>query len=124
MTSPYGDSWTQTSSGTRDIFFRAVFGNGIYLAPGYNSTGTAAVLLSPDLVGWTNVSVAGATWFRNAAIGNGLFAAVGEGVLTSPDGTTWTRVLAPSSLQGEDIVWTGTRFVAVGDAGAIFTTGP
>ncbi len=39
--------------------------------------------------------------------------AVGQGILTSPDGTTWTQQRTPTSRGLSEVTWTGTQLVAV-----------
>jgi hypothetical protein len=46
------------------------------------------------------------------AWGGGLFVAVGDWIMTSPDGATWTIRWQQGELY--DVAWSGTRFVVVG----------
>lgn len=46
--------------------------------------------------------------------GNGTFVAVGDVILTSPDGLIWTRRSLPSDNQLMTVTWNGSKFVAVG----------
>ncbi|MFL6649983.1 MAG: IPT/TIG domain-containing protein [Sulfurifustaceae bacterium] len=76
-------------------------------------------------------STDGMAWTRLAAVPRSgslaasstlLVDAGAGGISTSPDGVTWTTrlTISPSSLQ--DVVWTGTQFVAVGNSGAVYTS--
>jgi hypothetical protein len=59
------------------------------------------------------------------AWGNGLYVAVGSGAsyaLVSADGLSWSNVPHPSSTELHGVVWTGTRFIAVGDSGTVHTS--
>jgi hypothetical protein len=45
-----------------------------------------------------------------------------RGVLTSPDGVTWTPQGSGTTARLNAVTWTGGRFVAVGDSGTILTS--
>jgi hypothetical protein len=46
-----------------------------------------------------------------------------RGVLTSPDGVTWTPQSSGTTARLNAVTWTGGgRFVAVGDSGTILTS--
>lgn len=63
-------------------------------------------------------------WFNPEAIAwNGSrFVAVGEKIWSSPDGTNWITHASGSNLFLNEVIWTGTQFVAVGNGGAILTS--
>jgi hypothetical protein len=42
--------------------------------------------------------------------------------VTSPDGTTWTARTSGASSALNGITWSGTQFLAVGDAGTVVTS--
>jgi len=46
----------------------------------------------------------------------------GRGLATSPDGATWTTHAVPTTQRLEDVFWTGTQFIAVGNGGTIVTS--
>jgi len=51
------------------------------------------------------------------------FVAVGNpGILTSPDGITWTAQAAGSAYSLYGVAWSGTLFAAVGTLGTIVTS--
>ncbi len=111
LTSPDGDTWTARNSGTTDTLTAVCFGNGRFVCtaiPGATETsasGTPArpkpvpeqglaqdVLTSSDTVHWMTVCGTMDN-LSGLAYGSGNFVAVGPGnaVLTSPDGSKWTR---------------------------------
>ena len=46
----------------------------------------------------------------------------GLGIITSPDGVTWSPQTSGTSSTLRDIAWDGSQFVAVGDSGTILTS--
>jgi len=81
----------------------------------------------------TTQAIIGTRWhIHNPGLARGLegvvwsgseFVAVGDTILTSPDGRAWT-VQNPSSAYGlNGVTWSGSEFVAVG-AGGILLTSP
>ncbi len=78
---------------------------------------------------WTLRTAAETRGWDGIAYGNGLFVAVsvhdtrGSGIMTSPDGVTWTSRTPPAgSYAYRDVVWSGTQFVAVGNSGRAMTS--
>lgn len=71
------------------------YGNGLYVAS--SAIGTPLLLTSPDGVNWTPVSkpprIAG-----DIVFGNGMFVAIGDEIVASKDGVTWSS--HPSALVG------------------------
>lgn len=72
---------------------------------------------------WTLRASAGNFAWDGLAYGNGLFVAVsnddlrGSGIMTSPDGITWTaRTPSAGNYSYRDVIWAGTQFVAVGSS--------
>jgi hypothetical protein len=77
------------------------------------------VTIAPPLT-WSVVS---AYYGLSAVVWSGAqFVAVGDGILTSPDGVSWTGRMSPTAEWLNDIVWSGTQFVAMGYNGAIVTS--
>jgi hypothetical protein len=83
-----------------------------------------AVVTSPDGLAWTGrasgtpYTLAGVTGGgpRLVAVG-GIGGLVGQ-VVTSPDGATWTALdLPPAAGYLQDVAWTGSQYLAVGDFG-------
>lgn len=88
----------------------------------------AALFTSASGTNWTRRTLPATqqAWFRGATWGGsapGFFVVVGENgtVLTSPDGTTWTKrsVSSGNGAHLNRVIWTGSGFVAVGDAGTV-----
>ena len=98
-----GATWTdRTPSAARAPILAVTYGNGRFVAVGYDSrTKTMTSLTSPDGVSWTeSTSPVKDAEPRAVAFGGGLFVAVGYDngayetyslILSSPDGVTWTR---------------------------------
>src|SRR5688572_17325694 len=61
---------------------------------------------------------------RSVAHGNGLYVAVGDlgTILTSPDGTNWTRQTSGTTSALRDCAYGAGQWVVVGDFGAILTS--
>lgn len=124
-TSPDGITWTSRSNGFNGGgVFALTFGNGIYLAGGFNST-DGLLQTSTDAVSWIS-RVTGFTGFGsiNAVIyGGGIYIAGGQystfagGIETSPDGITWTgRTNGFFTVNG--FAYNGTSiYVAIGSLG-------
>lgn len=79
------------------------------------------IRLSPDGIAWESIllgdnaqSITDITWS-----GSVLVAASSTGMMQSSDGRAWTPVPVPGMTRPRGLVWTGARFVAVGDGGAI-----
>ena len=119
ITSPEGVGWTvpATHLGTSDINGFASSGTQ-YVAVGSAS----ALALSSDGSSWSSASFnQPADAYGDAVYADSLFVAVGFGILTSPDGTTWTSRL-PQSVSHTGIAWNGTTFVVVGSGGVVLTS--
>jgi hypothetical protein len=149
VTSPDGITWTYRSfigtqtggfsgSGLSDpqLIKSIGFGAGKFFA-----AGKGLVVSSADGLNWTSVST-GAVPNQNLkslATNGTTIVAVGEGgrntfnrltnkptLMTSSDGNTWnhinTNALTTFSPNLNDVIWTGTRFVAVGGSASIWTS--
>jgi hypothetical protein len=146
LTSPDGIIWTNralpadwTGSNTTNSYLGDVtYGGGQFVAVGYNfGAGNilrASVLTSPDGSAWTSRSLPSDYYslLNSVAYNGGLFVAVGEytfnysiagqhddGILTSPDGITWTRRTLPDRTADSysylrSVTYGGGQFVAVG----------
>jgi hypothetical protein len=106
-----GTSWS-----TVKLEKLAAFGGVVWTGSQFLALQAGAVLTSPDAMSW---APGGALGISATALAPGDFGlvAVGAGgsIATSPDGARWTP--SPSSaprLDLQDVVWTGTQFVAVG----------
>lgn len=113
LTSPDGARWTErTSRDSGDALSDVAWSGDQFVAVGFST-----ILTSRDAVTWSAraVPVPG-PGFQAIAWGGSQFVVLGGGILTSPDGITWTR----RSLRGEflhgstGVAWSGTRFVVLG----------
>jgi hypothetical protein len=119
-TSPDAATWTLSRDLTTDVvwsmpFVDVTWGNGRFVAldgPAFN--GDSPVFTSTDGLRWLPDTTAANLPMMNAiASKSGEFVAVGTTNLqTSQDGTNWTA--SPLSGCGNDVLWDGTRYVAVG----------
>ena len=113
LTSPDGVAWTRrtiTSSG----WLRHVTWGGsqfvIYEYPGN-------ILTSADGISWSKYTDVVSN-LSSIVWDGGRFVATGfDGVITSPDGVTWTDTGATSSVGS--LIWDGSRYVGIGQAGLI-----
>ncbi len=71
----------------------------------------------------TSLGFIGVTWSGTqfVAVGSDMATGVG-GIMTSPDGVTWTPRTMPTPNVLNAITWSGTKFVAVGGAGTVITS--
>lgn len=89
------------------------YGNGLYVAVGYGSTGYK-VRTSTNGLSWSSlVSVSEAS---DIAFGNGLFVVVGRNgfISTSLDGVTWTPRSSSTSSYLYQVAYGNNEFIAVG----------
>lgn len=111
ITSPEGKNWTVRAFGTNspNNYTGVAYGNGLYVVVG---NGPHKIRTSSDGVTWS-APVRGANDLYDVIYGKGRFVAVGEAILTSSDGTNWTRArrigLAKTIAHGND------RFVVPGE---------
>jgi hypothetical protein len=131
MTSKDGLVWAHTKGTVTGGYFAAAFGNGIYLAPGQAGASDgdrSMVWTSTDLATWTEHHVPEATGLRNVAYADGRFVAATfgkSGLLVSVDGIKWTIAVPGDIAPNEgDVLWTGTRVIAVGAGGALYVGTP
>jgi hypothetical protein len=136
LTSPFGDEWTQRTSGTADNLNGVTFGGNTFVAVGgvgYPPAGT--VLTSADGLTWKKQTSKAANVLADVAYGNNTFVAAGMGgvVVTSPDGANWTARNAgiPKDQYGNASKITGVAFgrvsgndlfVAVTENAGIYTS--
>jgi hypothetical protein len=128
LTSPDGVSWTKQTSNSTEFLERVVWSGTQFMAMGVNG----AIITSPDAVTWTKQSagtsgnIMGAVWngttFLTVAFEPNGCGAAGPGlVLISSDGANWNAVAQPASYL-YTVAWSGTKYVAAGINGAIFTS--
>ncbi len=122
LTSADGVTWTNQSVATASFLRGVAYANGAFVAVGnevnfdtqcncYPPHGI--ILGSMDGVSWHDRFRAASNTLDGITYGNGLFVAVGGGIiLTSPDGVDWTPQTSAISLGG--VAYGGSLFVAVG----------
>src|SRR5262249_43757731 len=127
------DTWTWRSPLPAHIPLNSMtYGNGQFVAVGYNNDGSAPILTFADGVAWVQRHSGTITALYDIAYGNGQFVAVGgtwdvrvglteSAVISSIDGKNWVRhssgVTNGFGLTG--IAYGSGQFVAVGDRGTI-----
>ena len=132
FTSSDGTSWDNKSLSGGGRLDDLIFENGVFVAVG---TG-GHIHTSSDGISWTKTS-ASSNDFKGVTYGNSIFVAVAKNgvIYTSTDGTNWTETLSlnnsvatspykspPSTSTLYGVTYGNSRFVAVGDYGAILTS--
>jgi len=122
VTSADGVDWTQHSApASAGILTSVAWSGKQFVAVGWGDP-----LTSSDGVTWNVVSLPVEGRLESVVWGTSQFVAVGQVtgskslILTSLDGTTWTPLTTPGKGLG-GVVWSGERFVAVGN-GTILTS--
>jgi|GEM_PF-2945661 len=134
LTSPAGgNNWTVQNSGISDGkgLSGVTWGNSVYVAVG----DLGRVLTSPDGIHWSAQLISQINYFTAVAWNGALFVAVGNeagwdgGVVSSSDGINWTKqtpgipnILGGVTSNGSTPPKAISQFIAVGDAGAVFTS--
>src|ERR1017187_4220725 len=120
MTSTNGVDWINQNYGGYE--YDVTYGNGVFVACHLNKT----LITSSDGIHWTSISIP----FPLEGIGfcNGLFVGGGYdmtsstgGILTSPDGTNWTRTASISGNVTQTVYGNG-RYVATGYSGKFYVS--
>ncbi len=119
-TSPNGVDWAyqlQMSGQWVDV----IYGGGQFVAVAHWVGSADMVATSPDGIVWTIRQAATVGNWKGIAYGDGLYAALGSGILmTSPDGYNWTAG-TPASGTWYAITYGNGTFVAVGN-GVVMTS--
>jgi hypothetical protein len=125
-TSTNGINWTSRASGTTGGLVDVAFGNNRFVAVGESGNGDAISVTSPDGITWAlGTMVTGqAGSVYSVTYGSGVFAALqirsgGYSILSSVDGTHWTRNSSIISEPAVGIGYFNNRFIAYG--GSILT---
>jgi len=124
VTSEDGESWTAiTRPGMRSL--RGVsWIDTIFVAVGLGGI----ILTSPDGVDWTealwDIPDESKTELKSVAGSGDVYVAVGGNrkIVVSTDGVNWSTAYGSSSGSLGAVIWTGQRFISVGEALAIFTS--
>lgn len=131
-TTPDGINWTNRTSGQTTALRGVAAGTGALVAVG----DTALIIRSTDAgVTWTPATVPAplgtTTTLRAVTYAGGQFVAVGFDqvgqiistvILTSPDGTTWTRSNVPYTQSGRSIVYANGRYSVGGGSLSILNS--
>ena len=130
FTSPDGITWTPRSPTSLDADFLSdvIWAGSQFMAVGFKSAmATYSIFTSPDGVTWTGQDPSTRPYLYGITWSGTQFAATGDFfIYSSPDGTAWTRhqptafYSTPQSYR--DIVWSGSKFVAVGSLGISVTS--
>lgn len=130
LRSPDGVTWTSSSLGNAGPLQGVVWSGTQFVAVGYSDFPlTATIFTSTDGITWTPIASGVKGHLHSVAWSGTQFVAVGPSynlvntILTSPDGVTWTlRTAGPEIFTLFDIIWAGSKFVAVGFGGDILTS--
>lgn len=99
---------------------KVIYENRLYVAIGYSGT-TPTILTSPDSITWAQQTSPIANRLFDVIYANGLYIAVGNnGIITSPDGITWTAKSTVANLRG--IIYANGLFVLVSTNGIYTST--
>ena len=111
ISSPNGRNWTVQSFQTNGVsdYTGIAYGNGVFVAVG---PGNHKVRTSDNGLDW-GPAQRGSSALYDVAFGEGRFVAVGDAILTSVDGRSWTRVRRLSTSKA--IAYGNSRFVALGE---------
>ena len=111
--------WNNCTLSLSTSYRGVAYGNGVWVGVG----STTSCITSPDGINWTTRSSVLPFGVNNVAFGGGLFVAVPASAnglcATSPDGVTWTQRALPWAVACTAAVYSGTRWVIVGDSGGI-----
>jgi len=118
LTSPDGVTWTSRNSGTTANLGLIVWSGSKFVIAVGNS-----VISSSDGVTWATTGSGVGIFASGLAYSGREFVVIGgngwrqQSILTSPDAVTWTVTWTQESLiTMNDICWSGTQFVVVGEA--------
>ena len=118
----YGQTWTDWKNG------QSV---GSFFGVAASSTATVAVGIDGRISTrnsqtgvWTIQTFPGDPDFRDVLYANAQFVTVREagGIMTSPDGLTWTPRVSGTTNDLRAIIWDGSKYVAAGQNGTILTS--
>ncbi len=115
-TSSDGITWTYRIIESSSQWNSIAYNNGLFAVVN-NNGGVGGVRTSPDGINWTLRDSPSGNW-RAINSGNGIFVAVGQGVvMTSLDGITWISRAGVSFGTWQSITYGNGLFVVVGDGG-------
>ena len=119
LTSTNGINWTvQTSGSSAATLYSTTFGNSHWTSVG----DSGVILTSSNATNWVAQASGRSYTLWDVAYGNGTFAAMGDGLLLSPDGLSWTNIDYIGWLTKNDLTSVSygvSNYVAVGFHGTI-----
>jgi|GEM_PF-5052143 len=120
-TSPNGISWTvHASANESEPWQKVTYAEGRYVAVS-NSGSSSSMMTSTDGVNW-QLLIVPPYGYREICYGDGMFVSIAYGVpyvATSEDGLTWTSQPIPIAANWKDVIYDGTKFIAVSRADGI-----
>lgn len=126
LASAEGVSWSNVPSGRTESVSTLVWGNGLYVAAGFNF-GLATILTSPDGSTWTPHDIGVPVNFFSQALWNAdlqQFVLIGDVgvILTSANGTDWAPQASGTLNDLSGIAWSNGQYVVVGAHGTVLTS--
>lgn len=126
LTSPDGVGWDSVPSGRTESVSTLVWGNGTYVAAGFDS-GLATVLTSTDGLTWTPHEIGVPVNFFSQALWNAdlhqfVLTADSGVILTSSNGADWAPQASGTLNDLDGIAWGGGQYVVVGAHGTVLTS--
>jgi photosystem II stability/assembly factor-like uncharacterized protein len=126
LTSTYGTSWDNRTSGTSVDFLDVEYVNDFFISVSYSGT----IITSSDGISWTSRTSGTNRNLNGVTYGNGTLVAVGGTnevgtgtIITSSDnGTSWTSRTSGVSRELYESVYGNGTFVVVGGSGTIITS--
>src|SRR5262249_49832631 len=121
-----GLTWTNCEFGTSTYLYWVAYGNGTFVASGYDDVGPTKpivpkLLISADGINWT-VRSSDTVISSLAYCGNQFVGWRNGAVMSSPDGIGWTEHPTGYPLMIEAFAYGSNRFVAVGEKGSILSS--
>lgn len=117
-----GETWTERYNDTFLSSQSIIWTGTQFMVAGFNGN----MIVSSDGISWSKNPInLNTTHFYDVAWAEplGLYVAIsGYDVLTSNDGVTWTEQLDVTTSLLQSIIWTGSRFVIVGNSGTIISS--
>jgi photosystem II stability/assembly factor-like uncharacterized protein len=125
ITSADGTAWTKRTSEVTGGIYSVTYGKSGFVALAENNFIQTITLTSPDGITWTRYLSSMNSILdemTSVACGDSVFlAAMVNGMYTSPNGTTWTKVDSPPQYHVSSVAYLNNQFVAAG-AGISFSS--
>lgn len=125
VTSPNAVDWTLQSSPNSQLLYGVVWDGSRFLAVGHGYDEGGVIVESNNGIDWRTIDSGSVGNIFGVAVSDRNYAIIGgrtdsvATVAASYDGRDWTPQVCEGGTRLRDIVWNGTRFVAVGDEGLI-----